>query len=140
MTSNDISTNTDEVGGSSRNSLDNSSYITKEAHAIFLVLGDSHELKMYDKRKDLFKKKMSFPNTIFVLKKSQISFKSQVINELEILKEKFKTWEKSFFHENDCCSPTFEDVKSDPIMKDVYKKIHVATSLIERWKKTDYLS
>ena len=54
MACSDMSSN--EAGNSSRNSQKSSSYITKEAHAIFLILGDSQELSMYDKRKDLFKK------------------------------------------------------------------------------------
>ena len=138
LTRNDTSTN--EVGNSSKNSVKCSSYITKEAHAIFLILGDSHELSMYDKRKDLFKKNKAFPNTLSILKSNQNNFKTKVINELKILKEKFEIWEKSFFHANDCCSPTLDDVKSDPIMGGVCKKIQIATKLIERWNKPDYLS
>ena len=79
-------------------------------------------------------------NERIFLRNSQKAFKSKVINELKNLREKFKIWEKSFFHTNNCCSPTLEDVKEDPIMEAVYKKIQVATRLIEKWNKPDYLS
>ena len=108
-------------------------YATKEAHGIFIILGHSDELEMYDKRKQLFKNGNRLASLKMALTNGQAMLQKKVNDTLSTLKEEFETWERTFFQENDLCSPTLSDIENDPYMANVVRKIQVGIQLNKNW-------
>ena len=110
-------------------------YLTKEAHAISIVLGDSVNLRKFDERKNMVKSGKAYPNTKRALKKDHSYFKEEITKTKESLTTDFENWERLFFANNECSAPSETDIQDDPYSMVIVKKLRVANQLIQKWNE-----
>ena len=133
-TLNDGSSEASSSGSSSANNLISSTYVTQEASAIFLVLGDTPELKKYDNTKQLYKNGKNADNFIKnLLMDLQIVLQTKVSKKVSTLKQELFEWEISFLANNDLCSPTPSDYLNNSNISDINKKIGIGKQLLQKW-------
>ena len=82
--------------GCSKDSHTSDSYSSSEANALYLVLGGSPELKIYDMEKHLFKLGKASLDAVNSLKYSLAKFQQQVLKKVSTLEVQFGDWERSF--------------------------------------------
>ena len=116
------------------NSFSSSIYVTQEANTIAMVLGDSPELRKYDRTKQLYKR--SNNSDIFVynmLSDLQILFQTKVSGKVSVLMQELDEWERSFLVNNQLCSPAPSDYQHNSNIADICKKISSGKQLLRKW-------
>ena len=120
--------------GSSVNSFRNSAYVTQEATAISMVLGDTSELKKYDTTKHLWKQSKSSDYFLYnMLMDLQIVLQTKVSGKVSALKQELDEWEISFLVNNQLCSPAPSDYQNNSNIANICKKISIGKQLLGKW-------
>ena len=111
----------------------NDLYSSSEANALYLVLGGSPELKIYDMEKHLFKLGKSSLDTFNSLKYSLAKFQQQVLKKVSTLEVQFGNWERSFLPANNFCVPTASDVEDNSYIGSIFREIRIGKQLLRNW-------
>ena len=124
------------ASGSKTNS---STYKTKEASAISIILGDLPELKKYDRTKYVCKKSKNSDSFAYnLLLDLQIVLQTKVSAKISTFKHDLEQWERSFLVKHQLSSPSPSDYQSDPNIVELCKKISVGRKLLHGWNITSH--